>query len=537
MLIARMVLECQTPLHCGGGEDLLQDSPVVRDGYGFWRIQGSSIAGALRSELAAKDKDAATRMFGSMEDNERRPSLVWCSDGVLLDYDGQEAWRKEFAGRRVEINTRAVVRDHVRLDELRGVAVRGGKFDEELVPKGARFAVELKYDGWDLEGAYDDRQDIEEERSDRKARAEQFASDRRYFLELCSKLRYGLITIGGKRVSGFGRVKCPGRDKFQLREFNLQSSDGMLQWLSLQQGVSFAEGVGAVVDPDPAADTSDCSMADNTVSLSIDKAVLITQGPILVGGINEKSEDSQSDIKCMRTPVFDYDAPDGQQKGNSAGSNHMSWRYTIPGSSLRGALRHRLHDIAAILMSADKNAGSVGETGNPEDPHKKVMDFLGGIFGTVKGDGSCGKVEIEDIYLRSGVKSQQVQHVALDRFTGGALDGALFDERPVWLDVPLELEFKMRATDLSFREALLLGHALADLFTGTLPVGGGVNRGNGVVKLNGVRTPRDLGAALLNVEGRVCCRHNGVTREITLPGADPGDALKLIEELETAGNE
>jgi len=75
-------------------------------------------------------------------------------------------------------------------------------------------------------------------------------------------------------------------------------------------------------------------------------------------------------------------------------------------------------------------------------------------------------------------KPTVVQHVAIDRLTGGSLQGALYAEAPIWregliVDVTLELNC------LPVDGAAALAHALLDMGTGSLPIGGGVNRGNG----------------------------------------------------------
>ena len=51
------------------------------------------------------------------------------------------------------------------------------KYDEEIVPPGVKFAIELKLDGWNEE--------ISADKSDA-------------FLKLCSAIKQGLITFGGK---------------------------------------------------------------------------------------------------------------------------------------------------------------------------------------------------------------------------------------------------------------------------------------------------------------------------------------------------
>lgn len=62
----RLIIECATPLHCGGGDESLEyDQPVARDAFGFWRIPGSTIAGVLRHEAVRHtSRQTADSAFG-----------------------------------------------------------------------------------------------------------------------------------------------------------------------------------------------------------------------------------------------------------------------------------------------------------------------------------------------------------------------------------------------------------------------------------------------------------------------------------------
>ena len=137
MLITRFIVETRTPLHCGASdESLTLDQPVSRDPFGFWNMQGSSVAGLLRAGLNSVDSEAADTLFGSMKDNSA--SLIWCSDAFVLDYDGKRACDKAVKGKSTEIPTGPFIRDHVKIDLKRGAAEHTGKFDEEIVPPGVR---------------------------------------------------------------------------------------------------------------------------------------------------------------------------------------------------------------------------------------------------------------------------------------------------------------------------------------------------------------------------------------------------------------
>ena len=78
-------------------------------------------------------------------------------------------------------------------------------------------------------------------------------------------------------------------------------------------------------------------------------------------------------------------------------------------------------------------------------------------------------------------KSDKIlNHIAIDRFTGGAIDGALFSEKTTYgkgHDFTLTILAKERALEGGIQESLEA--AMMDICKGMLPLGGGVNRGNG----------------------------------------------------------
>jgi CRISPR/Cas system CMR subunit Cmr4 (Cas7 group RAMP superfamily) len=145
----------------------------------------------------------------------------------------------------------------------------------------------------------------------------------------------------------------------------------------------------------------------------------------------------------------------------------------VPGSSLRGVLRHRVYHIAQALGADEPGAQGV----------------LNSLFGThgPGGDTACpGKVQVFDAAIETSERVT-VQHVAIDRFTGGALEGALFSEAPIWADT-VRMQLHLSGEGLTAVEAGLLLHALLDMQDGELPVGGGSNRGNGFLRRDGEPT-------------------------------------------------
>ena len=96
----------------------------------------------------------------------------------------------------------------------------------------------------------------------------------------------------------------------------------------------------------------------------------------------------------------------------------------------------------------------------------------------------------------SSTKPKVLNHVSIDRFTGGAIDGALFSEETLLANKE-SFEFTIMVNNQAFKDNVdgeekikkeniikALESAIYDVCTGMLPLGGGVNRGNGCFELS-----------------------------------------------------
>ncbi len=458
MYIARFIIKTLSPLHCGGGIDFsfIKDLDQIadRDFCGLWRIQGSSIAGVLRDYIRQIDIDLANKLFGCIQsDGYSKSSLVWVNDAYLLDYDGSIAYRKMLEGREVEICCEPFIRDHVNIDLNKGTAVDGGKYDEEIVPPGVKFALELKLDTGTYEAEADELQG---------------------FLNLCAAIKQGIICLGGKQISGYGEFLC---EYASVKKLDLKDENDLTAYLNLKDSARFEDSTGTEIS---LAEINHSVYAKKNLFSANLTIPLVSCGPLLAGGRNSIDEDV--DMVCLSTPVFDY-AKKGYEEC-----------YTLSGSALRGVIRHRVYDI---LLACDNSNDefSVKE--------QRALQSLNKIFGCIHGDDSLnGHVYCHDIYLDKEIVSQRVQHVAIDRFTGGAIEGALFDEAPIW-QKELLLNVRISLRELSLYQTALLMHAILDICLGEAAVGGGINRGNGILRLKDLE--KGLETALKNVQCEAVC--------------------------------
>lgn len=195
----------------------------------------------------------------------------------------------------------------------------------------------------------------------------------------------------------------------------------------------------------------------------------------------------------------------------------------LPGTSIRGALRARCSRIArtvlyatgqatesdSFLAEATEDAGAPGSGGGrfSRDIHEQLARDPGLVrymFGTTEYRGAIRVLDCTTIDLGDRLK---IPHNAIDRWTGGVINGGLFFEivypHAQWNDIIIEVDpaqllrnvrTDCAGTGLS-EEAMkgrtraswcLLGLALAELSAGTLPLGGKTTRGLGQVEVTGI---------------------------------------------------
>src|SRR5690606_20134761 len=96
-----------------------------------------------------------------------------------------------------------------------------------------------------------------------------------------------------------------------------------------------------------------------------------------------------------------------------------------------------------------------------------------------------GNVIIDDIFLsKERVSNDKIfNHVAIDRFTGGGIDAALFNEKVSYLkDENDSIQLKITVGENIVDQTVLFAfeNALLDITQGLLPLGGMTTKGNGM---------------------------------------------------------
>ena len=146
----------------------------------------------------------------------------------------------------------------------------------------------------------------------------------------------------------------------------------------------------------------------------------------------------------------------------------------IPGSSLKGVLRHHVRYILKKLHI---------------DNYLERSLFG---FSDENGESQKGDCVVSEVHLdRASIDSKQVQQtrIRIDRFTGGVINGALFQEHPLRNFQNHHTLFPIQITvkDCSKEAAGLFLLLVKDLMTGQITVGANRNIGSGRIRGKNVK--------------------------------------------------
>ncbi|MEH1789784.1 MAG: RAMP superfamily CRISPR-associated protein [Nostoc sp.] len=150
----------------------------------------------------------------------------------------------------------------------------------------------------------------------------------------------------------------------------------------------------------------------------------------------------------------------------------------LSGTSLAGVLRHRAECIVNTLA---------------ENNQMEIYQIINQLFGFVKDKkdnhdsidenlkAQASRLIVNESIIKETNDLIQTR-IAIDRFTGGALHGALFQEQPIFASDKTEVELKIELRQPEKYEIGLLLLLLKDLWTSDLPVGSTNSIGRGRLK-------------------------------------------------------
>ena len=206
-IVIQSKLKTQSPLRIGSGaNEGLTDILILKDKQGQPFIPGTSMAGVLRSEIAAiYGEEAADKLFGLIDGRNANQSMLNISDVVLTSKG-------------------IIVRDGVAIDELTGVAKTGAKFDFEALERGAAGNVLLELTVRECDEAKPLA--ISYQHSAYSVNGDCYGEMAATIADLLT----GGISVGSLTTKGYGKIA--GAEAVAVYDFDFAQAKSAEQWLA-----------------------------------------------------------------------------------------------------------------------------------------------------------------------------------------------------------------------------------------------------------------------------------------------------------------
>lgn len=506
--IARITVESETPISVGSGEKgISTDRLIAKDANGLPYIPGTALTGVLRhsfnSEIFVND------IFGS-GGNDGSGSRLIISSALLVGEDGKTV----IEGLK-NINTEAGYysyfnrlpeRDHVRMTD-KGAAdtANHGKYDEELVHKGTRFVFEIELMGNE--------------------------ADKSSWEVILQQITSPVFRIGAGTRKGFGKLKVI-QESSKKSIFDLNKEEGLkgyLQkssslndstkgWSDLLQPIKsksipswkcysfklsakdfFLFGAGFGDD-----DADNKPKTERFFEWETGKPVLTKKEYLLIPATSVKGVLSHRTAYHYNKLKEIFIGDTGKTELESSLDidqtlQELENEFNIDGLQIASdsdewnILKEKIDNLKIEDLKSweefnDNLNEEVLQKKEGKAPTGENNEAVKALFGYAKDSGNNkegvrGKVIINDIYLFYDIKNDKVfNHTKIDRFTGGTIDGALFQEKATYYSksIPFEIWVNEEAfkSDSDIQKAFEA--ALGELKQGQLPLGGNTAKGHGV---------------------------------------------------------
>lgn len=414
-------IKLETAAHFGGEGDSRLDMAILRDSKdGLPLLPGTSLAGALRSHLAD--------VLGGYRSSEHE-EVAFLFGAARGDDTGSQSPLIVFDSlARLPKGLAIEIRDGVAIDPATGTAAAHKKFDFEVLPAGTIFPLRVELI-------------IEEPNLESRLLG--------LLITALSGLTQGDIALGMRRSRGLGAISV---SNWKVTRHDLSTPEGWLGWLTSDyehpigdNAMSYSSAAEAIRAACPFSLKFD-QFEDKRRRLLVDLPMQIT-GDLLV-----------------RSPATDPEAPDVIHL-------HSAGKPVLPGTGLGGALRLQALRIARIVRERHSDGDKwvdliFGPRLESEDEYSQNRTAM------------ASKLRISESFIENGTARRQTR-IAIDRFTGGVVRGALFEEQ---VQAGGNLKLRLELRDPTDAETGLLLLSLKDLLSGDIPIGGGVSIGRGILR-------------------------------------------------------
>lgn len=474
-------VQTKTALHVGtmAGANDVSDSLFRRDAQGRLVLPGTSIAGAIRSHLT-RLMPAMTRLVPrhicdalsgtEKQDEQGKPLACGCIICHLMGdirplneirsavTSPEELERLNGRASRLIVHDAIIepeqthIRDSVGIDRTTGAAARAAsaKFDFETIPIGTKLDIVLELE---------DADDID-----------------RYLLNLVLyEWGEGRLRFGGNKSRGTGVLML---SEVQITEFALNNSSGLMTFLRRNSE-----------QHKPTSKPYTVTVPDRTYHGSYSPA--------------------PGSVQSWLTIDFDLQAQgffltNDTTQATAEGYDHKSLLF-LPGAGVRGAMRSQAERIARTLVNLrvdneddflkhcpapnpfvtrgriESSAARIRQQAPDRRTDAESYDLAEQLFGSVDWG---SRLAVEDAPLAGEPTWKKLDFVAIDRFTGGAADGAKFDAYALWKP---SFRCRLHLEAPQNWEIGWLLYVLKDFIDGRVPVGFGAAKGFGDVRLENLQ--------------------------------------------------
>ena len=416
-------------------------------------------------------------------------------------------------------------RHGVGIDRTTGAASDGALYEHEFLPRGIAFTIRITAEGRDDEP-------MGREQSKGIPGPASSESVKKILEFIVDVLTSGAVSLGGRTGSGQGTI--------QVIEPKLRRTGGTTDSDTL---TAPADVLDTLIGQDEEGTPIPLELggwsleepARITINWWSPTGIFVAEDENLTKQRKEKAQETDPTANGVTEPLRDPSVPWDEAQ------------LLIPGTSIRGALRSRASRIARTVLAARDELSTFAS----HDLHEQIAaepNLVRYMFGSTN---YRGAVTVHDCLSTDPGKCIEVTHNAIDRWTGGVIDGGLFTEavylgthwEPITIDIDLRQllnnieaekgEAKSKPKKAKTKETeqddqresqqrehvyapyaraayVLLGLVLAELSAGTLPLGSRSTRGLGQVVI-----------PLIDVRG--CTRDGVVIPAKTLSG---GEALE-----------
>ena len=393
-------------------------------------------------------------------------------------------------------------RHGVGIDRTTGAASDGALYEHEFLPRGTRFDIRITAEGRD--GAQkNDTERKDNKQSDGIPGPAPSDSVKKLLEVIFHILKSGAVCLGGRTSSGQGTIQVI---EPKLRRTGKTTDAGALTAPADVLDALIGEAEEGTPIPLELGGWSLQEPARIRITWWSPTGIFVAEDQELTDRRKEeaqkKNPEANGVTEPLRDPSVDWDEA----------------QLLIPGTSIRGALRSRASRIARTVLAAEAENKLTPFTSH--DVHEQIAaepNLVRYMFGCTE---YRGAITVHDCRSKKRGTRIEVTHNAIDRWTGGVIDGGLFTEavylgthwEPITIDIDLRQllnnieaekgpeddgktvgadetgigsedreQSKLTHADYAHAAYVLFGLVLAELSAGTLPLGSRSTRGLGQV--------------------------------------------------------